>query len=198
MAPLKKATVSLLAAMTGSLVQAETSDFSFGSGSPFGGSTVVAGIQVVLATTNTEPFGLTSFRDLIDESVAQLDFSFDALVSDFSLSVSRVHPDEFLADFSLGEPDVLSGTLAFVDGRVTTTGVDDFGFGTLTWSAINVSQLSLSIGNLPNPQPAAGAISVDSFSITPVPAPQTAVLLLLGLSSLLWHQRAKVRAASDA
>ncbi len=43
-----------------------TSDFSFGSGTPYGGMTILDGTTVTLTTTNTQPYGATSFRDLLN------------------------------------------------------------------------------------------------------------------------------------
>ena len=40
-----------------------SSDFSFGSGTPFGGTTTLGDITVTLSSTLTQPFGATAFRD---------------------------------------------------------------------------------------------------------------------------------------
>lgn len=108
------------------------SDFSFGSGMPFAGTTTVGGVDVTLTTTNTQPFGSTAFRDLLNTDPSMVTFEFSAPISEFALTVSRVlPPDEFLTGFNIGAPTTLSGDLINVGGDITSSRPGDFGAGSL-------------------------------------------------------------------
>lgn len=160
---------AVLAALFANNVSADTlsSDFSFGSGIPFNGTLNLGGIDIVLATENTEPFQ-TGFRDLLNTGPAPVSLVFSEAVQEFELNISFVlPPDEFLTDFNIGLPDELTGTLAVVDGVVTSTQPGDNGFGSLKWTGLDTTVISFTIGNLPN-SVAFPATAIDSFSFETV------------------------------
>ncbi|MFN0067693.1 MAG: hypothetical protein ACKVYV_08665 [Limisphaerales bacterium] len=140
------------------------SDFSFGSGTPFVGTTNLAGVQVTIVTTNTEPNpgSPNAFRDFANTEPALVSFTFSAPIDDFYLDVSFVRADEMLTDFNIGQPISLSGTLVNVTGSVTTGGADDNGFGRLTWRGIHTNLVTFTIGNFPNPG-LSPALAIERF-----------------------------------
>lgn len=162
-----------------------TSDFSFGSGTPFGGVTTLDGIEITLTTTNTQPFGIGSFRDLINTDPAFVTFTFSDPISVFELAVSRIlPPDEFLTDFNIGLPTLLTGDLVILDGVITSSQSGDFGDGTLYWSGLNTTSVTFTIGNLPD-STAGPALAVDEFGIHAVPVPAAIWLFGSGLLGLI-------------
>ena len=170
-----------------------TSDFSFGSGTPFGGTVTVGGIDVILTTTNTQPFGGASFRDLLNTDPSLVTFEFSAPVSEFSLTISRVlPPDEFLTNFNIGNPTSLTGDLINVGGDITSSKPGDFGTGSLFWSGINTSVISFTIGNDPL-STASPALALDEFGISgnvsEVPVPAAVWLFGSGLIGLIGMKR---------
>jgi len=138
------------------------SDFSFGSGTPFEGMTEVGGVTLRLSSEETEPFSTSSFRDLIGADTATVTFTFDAPITEFELSVSFVRNDEFLDEFNIGVPDALTGDLIETPDGITTSRADDAGSGTLSWTGLNVTEISFEIDT-----PGGSALAVDSFGITP-------------------------------
>lgn len=162
-----------------------TSDFQFGSGTPFGGTTTLGGIEVTLTTSNTQPFGFNSFRDLLNTDPAFVTLSFSAPISEFVLTISRVlPPDEFLTDFNIGAPTSLTGDLVDIGGEITSSKPGDFGTGSLFWSGLNTTEVSFTIGNLAS-STAAPALAIDEFGINAVPIPAAVWFLGSGLLSLL-------------
>ena len=161
-----------------------TSDFSFGAGTPFGGTTTLGGIDVTLTTSNTQPFGFSSFRDLLNTDPAFVTFAFSAPISEFVLTISRVlPPDEFLTDFNIGDPTSLTGDLVNIGGEITSSIPGDLGTGSLIWSGLNTTDVSFTIGNLSS-STAAPALAVDEFGINAVPIPTAIWLFGSGLLSL--------------
>lgn len=122
------------------------SDFSFGSGTPFGGNTVLAGVGVTLSSTNTAPAGPTAFKN---SGTAQVQFTFSAPITEFYLDVFAVRADEFLTAFSIGNPTSLSGTLVNQGGLITTSlpFPNDSGSGRLSWVGINTTSITFTIGS---------------------------------------------------
>jgi len=170
--------------VTGSLASASTvsSDFSFGSGAPFGGTTTLSGVTVTLSSTVTQPFGSTSFRDLVSGEDASVKFVFSEAISEFSLDVSRVRADEFLTNFNIGNPDNLSGTLAQTTSGVGTVLSGDFNSGTLSWNGLNTQLIEFDITTANG-----AALAVDSFSFDATPVgvvPLPASILFLGFGLL--------------
>jgi len=152
------------------------SDFSFASGSPFGGTTGIGGVTITLVTDNTEPAAQNSFRDFVNESPAQVTFTFGVPISRFYLDVSRVSPSELLTGFNIGNPtffsawnDTDTNTLVNQSGNVTSGGTNDFGLGRLNWTGINTTVVSFTIGNLPNPEPPSPALNVNRFGFRVFP-----------------------------
>ncbi|MFK8016469.1 MAG: thrombospondin type 3 repeat-containing protein [Gammaproteobacteria bacterium] len=144
-----------------------SSDFSFGGGTPFVGEQSIAGIVIVLTSSNTEPW-LNGFRDLTNTDPAPVTIVFSEPVREFRLDISFVlPPDEYLTDFNVGLPDELSGTLGIVNGVVTSTQPGDGGFGSLQWSNLNTNVISFTIENLSG-STAAPATAIDSFAFTTV------------------------------
>lgn len=142
--------------------------FNFGSGSPFTGQQTFDGIQVTLTTTNTQPFA-SGFRDLLNTGPASVVIEFSEPVLAFALSISYVlPPDEFLTDFNIGMPDILTQTLGVVDGVVTSTVPGDGGRGELIWSNINTTRIRFTIGNLPD-STRLPALAVDRFAFVVLP-----------------------------
>ncbi len=171
------------------------SDFSFGSGTPFGGTTTIGGTTVTLTTTNTQPFGSTSFRDLLDTNPATVTFEFSAPINEFALVISRVFPpDEFLTNFNIGDPTILTGDLVNIGGDITSSQPGDFGAGSLIWSGINTSIVSFIIGNDPLSQ-VAPALAIDEFGINAVPpvntvpGPASIWLFVTGFMSLIYFRK---------
>lgn len=162
-----------------------TSDFSFGAGTPFGGTTTLGGIDVTLTTSNTQPFGFSSFRDLLNTDPAFVTLSFSAPISEFVLTISRVFPpDEFLTGFNIGDPTSLTGDLVNIGGEITSSKPGDFGTGSLIWSGFNTTEVSFTIGN-PASSTVAPALAVDEFGINAVPIPTAIWLFGSGILSLL-------------
>ena len=162
-----------------------SSDFEFGAGTPFGGTTTLGGIDVTLTTSNTQPFGFRSFRDLLNTDPAFVTFSFSAPISEFVLTISRVlPPEEFLTDFNIGSPTSLTGDLVNIGGEITSSKPGDFGTGSLFWSGLNTTEVSFTIGNLAS-STAAPALAVDEFGINAVPIPAAVWLFGSGLLGLL-------------
>ncbi len=165
-----------------------TSDFAFGSGTPFSGTTTLGDVEVTLTTSNTQPFGATSFRDLLNTDPAFVTFSFDKPISEFFLSISFVlPPDEFLTDFNIGDPTTLTGDLVNIGGQITSSVPGDRGDGTLSWTGLDTTIVSFTIGNIPT-STRAPALAVDEFGIdaapeveVSVPTAPTYAILLAGL-----------------
>ncbi len=174
-----------------SLAAIITSDFSFGSGTPFGGIITLGSTDVTLTTTNTQPFGGTSFRDLLNTDPSLVSFEFSAPITEFSLTVSRVlPPDEFLTNFNIGAPTTLTGDLVNIGGDITSSQPGDFGTGTLIWSGINTSIITFTIGNDPL-STASPALAINQFGIdaTPVVEPSMLALLGIGLIGFMRYRR---------
>jgi hypothetical protein len=132
---------------------------------------LIDGTKIVLATTNTEPFG-RGFRDRLDTAPATVSITFSKPINTFALRISYVFPpDEFLTDFNIGLPDKLTGTLGVVDGVVTSTVPGDSGRGELAWSNINTTTVSFTIGNIES-STIKPALAVDGFAISMVPEPK--------------------------
>lgn len=166
-----------------------SSDFDFGSGAPFGGSTTLGAVTVTLSSTVTEPFGATGFRDTTTDEDATVKFEFSAAISEFSLDVARVRNDEFLNSFSIGDPDSLSDDLVFTDpGVVGTTNTGDFNFGTLSWTGLNTTIIEFGISTASGAALALQGFSIDADPLVPtVPLPASLGFLgagLLGLGTL--------------
>jgi hypothetical protein len=170
-------------------------DFGFGSGTPFGGATTLGGVRVVVATTNTETFPtLRLFRDLaVNTDPATVSFTFSSLISGFALDIDRVNaPDEFLTGFNIGLPNILTGDLINVGGRITTSRNDDLGSGRLLWTGISTNVVSFTIGNDPASQ-LFPAINVVGFGINTVPEPASMIMTGSGLIAVLGYVKVKRR-----
>lgn len=138
------------------------SNFSFGSGTPFGGNTVLAGVGVTLSSTNTVPVG-SAFRN---SGPSQVQFTFSAPITEFHLDVFAVRADEFLTAFSIGDPTSLSGTLVNQGGLITTSlpFPNDGGSGRLSWVGINTTSITFTIGS------SSGTfLGVSQFGLMPIP-----------------------------
>ena len=140
------------------------SNFSFGSGTPFGGNTVLAGVGVTLSSTNTAPAGPTAFQNVGTSS--QVQFTFSEPITEFHLDVFAVRADEFLTAFSIGDPTSLSGTLVNQGGLITTSLPlpADNGSGRLSWVGINITSITFTIGST-----SGSALGVGQFGLMPVP-----------------------------
>jgi hypothetical protein len=136
------------------------SDFSFGSGTPFGGNTVLAGVGVTLSSTNTAPFGSTAFQN--SGTSSQVQFTFSAPITEFHLDVFAVRADEFLTAFNIGDPTSLSGTLVNQGGLITTSlpFPADTGSGRLSWVGINTTSITFTIGSS-----SGSALGVSQFGL---------------------------------
>lgn len=165
-----------------SLAATVSSDFSFGSGSPFGGTISISSVLVTLSSTVTQPFGTTSFRDLVSDADATVKFEFSKAISEFSLSVSRVRDDEFLTSFNIGDPDTLSGTLSFTPSGVGTVSPGDFNQGKLTWAGLNTTTVEFTIETADGAALALNEFSFDADPVTTVPIPPS--IALMGLSGV--------------
>jgi hypothetical protein len=172
------------------------SNFGFGSGIPFGGTTSLSGVTVTLVSINTEPFGPNRFRDDLTLNPALVTFTFDAPITEFHLDVSFVRADESLTGFSLGDPSTLTGTLVNNSGLITTSGPDDSGSGRLSWTNIYATTITFTIdADGTNPTP---ALAVDQFGIDiPIPAVPTlspiGIAMLLSLLGLAGYRRLPLR-----
>ncbi len=180
-----------IGSINNSLAAIVTSDFSFGSGTPFGGTVTLGSTDVTLTTTNTQPFGSSSFRDLLNTDPSLVTFEFSAPITEFSLTISRVlPPDEFLTNFNIGAPTILTGDLVNIGGDITSSQPGDFGTGTIVWSGINTSLITFTIGNDPlstaNP-----ALAINEFGIdtTLVSEPSMLALLGIGLIGFMKYKR---------
>ncbi|WP_372369984.1 hypothetical protein [Candidatus Uabimicrobium sp. HlEnr_7] len=149
-----------------------TSNFAFGGGIPFVGSTSIDGVDIELTTTNTESFGATAFRDDTSANIAFVTLQFSSNVQFFSVNVSRVASNEFITNFNLGTPSALDGDLIDIDNRITTSRNDDFGSGNIIFSDINTDTISFEID-----APGALAVNEFSFEIAAVPEPSTYFIL---------------------
>jgi len=155
------------------------SDFSFGGGTPFGGSTSLSGVTVLLVSTNTQPYTSTSFRDDLTSNPATVTMTFSTPVSEFHLDVIFVRSDEFLTGFNIGAPNILTGTLVNNGGLITTSlpFPNDSGMGTLSWTNLSATTISFTVGG-----PAGGALAMEQFGIgvpaVPALAPFSIVMLL--------------------
>jgi len=140
------------------------SNFSFGSGTPFGGNTVLAGVGVTLSSTNTAPAGPTAFQNIGTSS--QVQFTFSEPITEFHLDVFAVRNEEFLTAFSIGDPTSLSGTLVNQGGLITTSlpFPNDSGSGRLSWVGINTTTITFTIGSS-----SGSALGVSQFGLMPVP-----------------------------
>ena len=136
------------------------SDFGFGSGTPFGGTTTVDGVGVTLSSTNTEPLGATIFRDQIDPApTADVTFMFDRAISDFALDVFALDrpSGEALQNFNIGVPTTVisdppsalagfgEGILDSGGGTITTTSINDKGSGRIVYSGLNTTTVTFQI-----------------------------------------------------
>ena len=153
-----------VAAQKSAYAAASFSDFSFGSGTPFGGNTVLAGVGVTLSSTGTAPFGSTGF--LNTSSSAQVQFTFSQPITEFHLDVFAVRADEFLTAFSIGNPTSLSGTLVNQGGLITTSlpFPDDSGSGRLSWVGLNTTSITFTFGSS-----SGSALGISQFGLMPVP-----------------------------
>lgn len=181
---------SVIFSLSGAYAAIVTSDFSFGSGTPFGGTTIIGGVEVTLTTTNTEGFGSYSFRDQLNTDPAYVEFTFSVPITEFVLSIGRVFPsEEFLSNFNIGDPSTLTGDLVIEDGEVTSSVPGDYGAGSLVWSGINTTTISFTIGNLSSyTQSQPPALSINEFGINAVPVPASIHLLSIGLMSLIGYK----------
>ncbi len=153
-----------LAAQKSAYAAPSFSDFSFGSGTPFGGNTVLAGVGVTLSSTGTTPFGATAF--LNTGTSAQVQFTFSAPITEFHLDIAFVRANEFLTAFSIGDPTSLSGTLVNQGGLITTSLPlpNDSGSGRLSWVGINTTSVTFTI------ESATGSgLAVTQFGLMPMP-----------------------------
>lgn len=149
-------------------------DFSFGRGRPFAGAVVVDNVCVTLATTNTEPFGRTAFRDLVNTEPAQVTLTFGAPIAAFHLDVSRLREDELITDFNIGLPTALESrggrtahSLVIRDGSITTGQPGDHGQGRLAWTGLRTDVVRFTIWNVPGARHAP-ALAVDAFGFVPL------------------------------
>jgi len=162
-------------------------NFSFGTGEPFGGTTTLGNIGITLVSENTTPFQASSFRDRVNTDPAPVTFTFSAPISEFYLDVSRIRSDELLTGFNIGAPTVFSAwqgtvphTLVNIGGNITTSGTDDFGLGRLSWTGLNTTVVSFTIWNVPAPGPLP-ALAIDQFGIVAVPEPSTMAMAIFCL-----------------
>lgn len=169
------------------------SDFAFGSGSPFGGTTTLGGVTVTLSSTTTEPFGATSFRDTVSDEDATVRLEFSEAISSFDLAVSRVRNDEFLTDFNIGDPDSISGTLAFTASGVGTVQAGDFNTGTLSWTGLNTTLIEFGITTANGAALALDSFTIDASPVSAVPLPASAGFLAAGLLGLGLVKRRRAR-----
>ncbi len=170
-----------------------SSDFGFGSGTPFEGTTTLSGVTVTLSSTVTQPFGISSFRDTVSDEDATVLFEFSEFISTFSLDVSRVRNDEFLTDFSVGNPDTLTGGLSFTPSGVGTILGGDFNSGTLSWTGLNTKSIGFTISTAFGAALALDEFSFDAAPMSVVPLPASIfpmALALLGVG-LLGRRRAR-------
>jgi hypothetical protein len=160
--------------------QVVTSDFAFGSGSPFGGTTTIGGVFVTLSSSRTEPIGGTAFRDIeSNATAANVLFTFDTPISEFELDLFAVRNDEFLNNFNIGSPTSVSGTLTEVANGITTSlsFPDDNGAGKIRWTGINTTSVSFDI------EAPTGALGIGTFGVSAVPEP-TSMMMLTFLTSI--------------
>jgi hypothetical protein len=149
-----------------------SSQFDFGEGTPFKGQIMLGDIQVVLRTTNTEPYGRTSFRDQVTGIPAEILFCFNQRVGEFRISFSRILAGEILRYFSAGPPQAIEGDL-FDQGDLTYTvpaEVGDYGKGTLIWRKLNARNFGFVIDN-----PRGWATAVDGFAVSAATAGEDAI-----------------------
>ena len=168
------------------------SNFSFLSGTPVSGTLTQEGVVFTVATTNTEMFTATAFKNVGGQD-AVVTFTFSEVITDFSFIAGRVANNEFMDNFLLGidssnlnnvDPTLSAGDLVFTapgSGRVTTTNSGDSGTGTLSWTGLTntkIVQFTIDVGS-------GGALDVESFTATAVPEPSTFLYLAsLSLATL--------------
>jgi hypothetical protein len=141
------------------------SNFDFGEGKPFKGNKKIGGVNAELVSTNTEPYGKSSFRNERKGKTATVTFIFSEPITEFHLKVSRVQYDEFPNGFNIGNPTSLSGHLIRKKGKITVTrDKGDNGAGNLIWTGIKTTVVRFNIGG-----PKGTALAVDQFAILPAP-----------------------------
>jgi hypothetical protein len=139
------------------------SNFNFGGGRPFQGNKNFDGIRVDLKSTNTEPFGNSSFRNIPANNAATVILRFNKSISKFYIKISRVRFDEFITGFNIGNPTGLLGDLINNNGKITVLKEKgDYGTGTLKWEGINTKIVRFEIGG-----PKGTALAIDEFGIVP-------------------------------
>ena len=139
----------------------KTTTFAFGGGTPFKGTVDIQGNEVTLDSVNTEPWGNSSFRDIVGAS-ANVTIKFSKPIRNFELTVSRMLAEkEYLTHFNIGMPTKLFGELNQVNDKVTTGNVSDYGSGTLVWDGLNTTVVQFKISSY-------GAISFDSFGFVEI------------------------------
>lgn len=159
-----------------------TSDFSFGSGAPFGGTITLGGVDVSLSSTVTEPFGFSAFRDTVTAEDATVNFTFSESISEFSLTVVRVRADEFVTDFNIGAPSLITGGLAQTATGISTLNSGDFNTGTMEWTGLDTTSINFKVTTAPG-----AALAFSEFGITgpaPIPLPASGALLFAALAGI--------------
>jgi hypothetical protein len=136
-------------------------DFSFGKGAPFEGSTSTECGPLTLSSKNTEPFGMSSFRNNPSGKAATVTVKFSRPIREFRLAVSYVRSDEYLGGFSVA-PSGVSGTLTQGATRVSTSrpSMADDGAGTIVWSNLHTDVLTFEVGGPPGT-----ALAMDTFMV---------------------------------
>lgn len=125
-------------------VRASTT-FSFGTGAPFAGSSMIEGVSVSLTSQNTEPFGETSFRNTGSGNAAPVQFDFGQPIYEFAIKVSYVNQGEYLTAFSIRGPDSITGDLIADESGITTSRTDDAGSGWLIWYGLETTSFQFEI-----------------------------------------------------
>ena len=96
-------------------------------------------------------------------------------------------------DFSIGDPDSLSGDLSFTPDGVGTLNAGDFNFGTLSWTGLNTTVIAFGISTANDAALAVDSFSIDASPISAVPLPASALLLGVGLIGFVVISRHKKR-----
>ena len=121
----------------------------------------IDGIVVTLNTDGVERFHSTSTRDVIGyKSGGKYTFNFSQPISSFTADLSYLANFENVTNFSI-PPSSVTGDLVTTGSpiaSVTTSNKGDSGKGSIIWTGLNTSEISLTL----NPN-APGAIAFDSF-----------------------------------